>query len=185
MVSSLIQASDILHAQLPEFDGPAPLIVPVGVDQDPHLRLTRDLARRIKNPKFEQVSSTYNTFVPGLKGGKMSASEVNSHIAMTDSAKEVERKIKKYAFSGGQKSLEEHRKKGGNPDVDVSFQYLNYFFEESDKKLAKMERDYRSGKLLTGELKDYTIKKINKFLKGHQKKREKAKGMIGKFMYKS
>lgn len=182
MLSSLIQASDILHAQLPEFEGKMPVVVPVGADQDPHLRLTRDLAKRLKKPGFEQVSSTYNTFLPGLKGGKMSASEENSHIAMTDSAEEVERKIRRYAFSGGQKSLEEHRKHGGNPDVDVSFQYLNYFFEESDSKLAKMEKDYRSGKLLTGELKEYTIKKINGFLKGHQAKMKKAKKEVEKFV---
>lgn len=33
-------------------------------------------------------------------------------------------KINKYAFSGGQETVEEHREKGGNPDVDVSYQYL-------------------------------------------------------------
>ena len=47
--------------------------------------------------------------------------------------KTVKRKINKYAFSGGQVTLEEHRKKGGNPEVDVSFQYLRMFFEESDE----------------------------------------------------
>lgn len=40
----LMQAGDILHVQAPELGGPRPVIVPVGVDQDPHLRLTRDLA---------------------------------------------------------------------------------------------------------------------------------------------
>ena len=39
------------------------------------------------------------------------------------------------------------------------------FFEDDDKKLAKMEKDYRSGKLLTGQLKSYAIEKINGFLK--------------------
>jgi len=112
----------------------------------------------------------------------MSASDPNSFIALTDSAKEVETKIKKYAFSGGQATLEEHREKGGNPDIDVSFQYLKMFFEPSDEKLKKLEDDYRSGKLLTGELKQYLIDKINKFLADHQKKREKAKKAIDKFI---
>lgn len=40
----LIQAGDILHPQLEEFGGPRPTLIPVGVDQDPHIRLTRDLA---------------------------------------------------------------------------------------------------------------------------------------------
>lgn len=40
----LVQVGDILHPQLPEHGGPRPIVVPVGVDQDPHIRLTRDLA---------------------------------------------------------------------------------------------------------------------------------------------
>jgi tryptophanyl-tRNA synthetase len=40
----LMQAGDILHVQAQEFGGPRPILVPVGVDQDPHIRLTRDLA---------------------------------------------------------------------------------------------------------------------------------------------
>lgn len=40
----LMQAADILHVQNRDLGGPRPVVVPVGVDQDPHLRLTRDLA---------------------------------------------------------------------------------------------------------------------------------------------
>jgi tryptophanyl-tRNA synthetase len=43
-VAPLVQVGDILHVQLPEHGGPRPVVVPVGVDQDPHVRLTRDLA---------------------------------------------------------------------------------------------------------------------------------------------
>jgi len=175
MLSALLQASDMLHPQLKEFESQIPVIVPVGIDQDAHLRLARDLSQRIKSPKFIQLSSTYHLFAPGLGGGKMSASDSNSYIALTDSPKEVERKINKYAFSGGQPTIEEHRKKGGNPDIDVSFQYLKMFFEEDDKKLAQIEKEYRSGKMLSGELKKYTIDKINKFLSEHQKNRERVK----------
>ena len=41
----LIQAGDILHPQLAEYGGPRPTLIPVGVDQDPHIRLTRNLAQ--------------------------------------------------------------------------------------------------------------------------------------------
>jgi tryptophanyl-tRNA synthetase len=44
VTAPLMQAGDILHVQGPEFGGPRPILVPVGVDQDPHIRLTRDLA---------------------------------------------------------------------------------------------------------------------------------------------
>lgn len=42
----LIQVGDILHVQLEKYGGPRPTLVPVGIDQDPHIRLTRDLAAR-------------------------------------------------------------------------------------------------------------------------------------------
>ncbi|GBE20198.1 MAG TPA: tryptophan--tRNA ligase [Candidatus Pacearchaeota archaeon] len=186
MNASLLQAADMFHSQLPEFEGgPVPVLVPVGTDQDPHLRIARDIGKRYKDNKFVQLSSSYHLFLPGLNTGKMSSSEPNSYIAMTDSPKEVEKKINKYAFSGGQATIEEHRKKGGNPDVDVSFQYLRMFFEPDDKKLKKIHDDYKSGKLLTGELKKILISKINTFLKEHQKRREKAKKQIDKFLFKS
>jgi len=183
MDASLIQASDMYHVQLPEFEGPkTPTLIPVGIDQDPHVRIARDMAARDKEHKFVQISSTYNLFAPGLKGGKMSSSDENSYIAMTDSPKEVERKIKKYAFSGGRDSLEEHRKKGGNPDIDVSYQYLRMFFEPDDKKLKKIHDDYKSGKMTTAELKNYTIEKINAFLKEHQKNLKAAEKEVKKFL---
>jgi tryptophanyl-tRNA synthetase len=182
MLSALLQASDMLHPQLPEFEGQVPVVVPVGIDQDPHLRLARDVSQRIKSPKFIQLSSTYHLFMPGLSGGKMSSSDPNSFIALTDSEEEVKKKINKYAFSGGRDTLEEHRKHGGNPDIDVSFQYLKFFFEEDDKKLTKIYNDYKSGKLLSGELKKITIDKINTFLKEHQKRRKDAEKHIEKFI---
>ena len=42
--SPLVQVGDILHVQLEKYGGPRPTLVPVGVDQDPHIRLTRNLA---------------------------------------------------------------------------------------------------------------------------------------------
>lgn len=187
MNASLLQAADMYHPQLPEFErGAIATFIPVGIDQDPHIRIARDMAARYKDHKFIPISSTYHLFLPGLKGsGKMSSSDENSFIAMTDSPKEVEQKIKKYAFSGGADTVEEHRKKGGNPDVDVSFQYLKMFFEPDDNKLAQIEKEYRIGKMLTSELKEYLIKKINAFLSEHQKRREKAKKEIKKFLHKN
>ena len=79
--------------------------------------------------------------------------------------------------------MEEHRKKGGNPDVDVSYQWLR-FFEEDDRKLEKIYHDYKSGKLLTGELKEILIEKLSKFLKKHQENREKARKVLDKFVLK-
>ena len=106
-------------------------------------------------------------------------------IFLDDDKKTVEQKIKKYAFSGGQKSIEEHRKLGGNPDIDISFQYLKMFFEPDDKKLQKIYDDYRTGRLLTSELKEILIKRINEFLEEHKKKKAEAKKNIEKFLLKN
>jgi tryptophanyl-tRNA synthetase len=43
--SPLVQTGDILHVQLEKFGGIRPTLVPVGVDQDPHIRLSRDIAQ--------------------------------------------------------------------------------------------------------------------------------------------
>ena len=57
----------------------------------------------------------------------MSASDENGAVYATDEPKVVKKEINKYAFSGGQPDIEEHRKLGGNPDIDVSYQYLRIF----------------------------------------------------------
>lgn len=48
MASVMAQSADILHPQLKEFGGPKPVVIPVGADQDPHIKLTRDLAYRMR-----------------------------------------------------------------------------------------------------------------------------------------
>ncbi len=158
-----------------------PCLIPHAIDQDPHFRLTRDILPKLG---YYKPSSIQCEFLPPLSGtkGKMSSSKEYS-IYTTDSPKEVEMKIKKYAFSGGKDTLEEHRKKGGNPDVDVSFQYLRMFFEPDDKKLEEIYRKYKSGEMTTGELKEIVIDKINRFLKEHQRKREEAKKQVDKFIF--
>ncbi|MBL7160136.1 MAG: tryptophan--tRNA ligase [Candidatus Aenigmarchaeota archaeon] len=182
IVSVFTQIADILYPQLKENGGAKATIVPVGFDQLPHINLCRDIASKLKEFKFILPSATFHKFVPGLKGGKMSSSDPSSYIALSDSPKIAEEKIKKHAFSGGRVSLKEHREKGGNPDIDISFQYLRLFFEKDDKKLKKLYDEYKGGKLLTGELKNILIEKMGKFLEEHQKRREKARKELDKFL---
>ena len=161
-----------------------PVLIPLGVDQDPHFRLTRDVAPKIGKQKPALI---HNIMIPGLSGpgGKMSASDENGTIYTTDSPNTVKKKINKHAFSGGQIDIEQHRKLGGNPDIDVSYQYLRIFFEPDDNKLKSIYDDYKSGKMLTGELKAILIEKINEFLAIHQVKREKAKDQIEQFIFEN
>ena len=162
-----------------------PVLIPFGVDQDPHFRITRDIAPKLNKPKPALI---HNIMIPALGNpkGKMASSKIGTETAIftKDTPVEVKKKINKYAFSGGQPDIEEHRKKGGNPDIDVSYQYLRIFFEPDDKKLKEIHDDYKSGKMLTGELKQILIDKINKFLELHQEKREKARDQLDKFLLK-
>ena len=159
------------------------VLIPLGVDQDPHFRITRDIAPKINKIK---PSLIHNIMIPSLlgPGGKMSASDEKNTIYTTDSPEAVKKKINKYAFSGGQPDIDEHRKIGGNPDIDVSYQYLRIFFEPDDNKLKKIYDDYKSGKMLTGELKSILIEKINEFLSVHQQKREEARKNIDEYLLK-
>ena len=158
-----------------------PCLIPHGIDQDPHFRIARDVLPKMG---YYKPASIQNKLLPGLsEGGKMSASVPNSAIFTTDTPQEIKKKINN-AFSGGRETLEAHRKYGGNPSIDVPFQYLKYFFEPDDKKLGKIEEEYSSGKLLTGELKQIVIEKIVKFILKHQEKREKAKDVVDEFILK-
>jgi tryptophanyl-tRNA synthetase len=158
-------------------------LIPHAIDQDPHFRVTRDVIHKLGYPKPASIQSI---FLPGLGGiqkdGKMSSSEGQA-IYLTDTPAEVKKKINKYAFSGGRDTLEEHRRLGGKPEIDVAYQWLT-FFEEDDEKLKKIYADYKSGKLLSGELKKILIDKLNEFLAEHQKRRLKAPKMLDKFIYK-
>ena len=271
--SPLVQAGDIVHPQLEEYGGLRPIVVPVGMDQDPHIRLTRGMVSKTNwfnvnknklgnltiglsiqdnnqdimgmrddggidktqrkiiidkaisainkagynqinsNPKhgtidikdataenyseiqyellslerqlggmgLMQPSSTYHQFAVGMTGGKMSSSMPETTIFLNDSMKTIEKKIKS-SFSGGQPTVEEHRKKGGNPDIDVAYQYLRYFFEENDNELEKIREEYVSGKLLTGEIKSICVEKAESWMKEHHELKEQNQHLIKDFL---
>lgn len=159
-----------------------PCLIPYAIDQDPHFRICRDIMPKLG---YYKPAAIHSRFLPPLTGpeGKMSSSEAAGTILTTDSPEVVRNKVMKYAFSGGRETVKEHREKGGNPDVDVSYQWLR-FFEEDDKKLEKIHNDYKSGAMLTGELKEILVEKLNSFLKEHQRKRELARKVLDKFMIK-
>ena len=267
----LVQAGDILHPQLDEYGGLRPIVVPVGIDQDPHLRLTRGLASKtnwfnvndakmglqvgvsiqednslimgaepsgrvnkerqkevfskivsaiqglgysdiMSNPKHGTVnipsatskdkgpirmallflersmggmgllapSSTYHRFAVGMTGDKMSSSKPKTTLFLSDDISTAEKKIKK-SFSGGQATIEEHRRLGGDPDKDVAYQYMMYFFEEDDKFLGEINQDYRAGKILAGEMKQMCIERATDWLSNLAEKRDETAHLVEQF----
>ena len=147
-------------------------LIPCAIDQDPYFRMTRDAAPRIGGYKPALVESR---FFPALKGesGKMSASDPTSAIYVTDTPKQIKDKVNKYAFSGGRLTVEEHREKGGDLDVDISWKWLNFFMDD-DERLAEIGREYGSGRMLSGEIKKELIECLTPMIVAHQEARAKV-----------
>lgn len=268
----LVQVGDIIHPQLDEFGGLRPIVVPVGIDQDPHLRLTRGIAGKThwfnvkprsnggvtvalsiqdgnqsalgvidgkvdaeaRRTLFERIisaiaplgysdqianhkhgtleipgastediamirmhllsleremggmglmppCSTYHRFAVGLTGDKMSSSQPETTIFMDESFEDLERKIKR-SFSGGQPTVEEHRRLGGDCSKDVAFQYLQFFFERDDDALLEIKSEYESGRMLAGEIKQVCIDKAWEWLQGLSERRDMWSDRLNEFL---
>lgn len=179
-----IQAAPSFSNSFPQIYGTrsdVPCLIPCAIDQDPYFRQTRDVAVRLKYPK---PSLIHSKFFPALQGAqtKMSASNESSSIFMHDTPNQIKNKINKHAVSGGQETLEEQRRYGGNPDVDVSFQYLT-FFVDNDEEIETLAKDYRAGRLLTGELKKRCIQELQRVVAEFQERKAKVSDdVIRQFM---
>jgi tryptophanyl-tRNA synthetase len=155
-------------------------LIPSAIDQDPYWRIQRDIAEPLG---YHKAAAIHSKFLPPLTGiqDKMSSSRPETAIYLNDDDKTVRSKIYRHAFSGGQASIEEHRKLGGNTDIDVPFQWLYMFFEPDDKRIEEIRSEYKAGQMLTGNLKDILVEKVTKFLQEHRERREKAKPQIHVF----
>lgn len=89
---------------------------------------------------------------------------------MDATPKKIKTKINKYAFSGGRESVEEHRRLGADVDVDISYRYLTFFLED-DNHLNWIYDEYKSGRMLSGEIKKELIQVVQPLIKQHQEKR--------------
>ncbi len=140
------------------------ILVIIGPDEDSHIRICRDVAPLMG---YEKPSVLHTTFLPGIDGEKMSKSK-NNGIFLKDDPKTIAKKINN-AFSGGQKTIEEHKKLGGNPEVDIACQYLSKFFFNK-KKSEELFENYKKGKVLSGEVKKMLSDELIKFISDFQKR---------------
>ncbi len=251
--SPIVQASDVLHSQLKIYGGPKPTIVPVGVDQDPHIRLMRDIAQRlriynvkienkgisiyvkgkddphlyidsaieilnknnyktdknyeyrsirIKNAKpedkikidlmlienekpfnefaFIAPSATFQKLETGLKGGKMSSSVPDSLISLDDTEVEATRKIKN-AVTGGQKTIEEQKKYGGNPDICPVYELYSYH-NNNENYVQSVYDECKGGARMCGLCKKEAAENISQFLKNMKEKRDESLSKINDYL---
>ena len=97
-----------------------PCLIPCAIDQDPYFRMTRDVAPRLGFPKPALIHAK---FFPALQGAKskMSASDANSAVYVTDEPKKILKKINR-AFSGAPEKKEDHIANGADTEVSERFQ---------------------------------------------------------------
>lgn len=151
-----------------------PCLVSLAIDQEPFFRLCDGFADKFKTKGYLRPSRIHTKFLPSLEGinSKMSSTGSAPVIFMTDTEKEIEQKIKG-CFSGGQKTKKEQQELGADLTVDIAYQYLLYFMEDDDE-LRDIAEKYKSGQMMTGEIKNILIGVVKKIVKDHQKKRNKV-----------
>jgi len=143
-------------------------LVPVGIDQEPHLEIAREVARKM-NEQFgmdfpEPVRfATKGEYIPSLKGeGKMSKSVEGSYINLTDSPDEIKKKIRSIpsaTVAGGEMS----------EGLQALFTFARLFLPEAVKQY---EDQFQSGTLKFVEIKDAISEAISNDLKPLQEKRK-------------
>ena len=170
----LVQVADILLPQTEEFGGPKQVVVPVGVDQDPHLRLTRDIASKMNEEYgFLAPASTYHRFLTGLTGDKMSSSKPNTAIYLNETPKQAEKKVKS-SKTGGRETLDEQKELGGKPDECVIYEMLVYHLVDDDKELGKIREECMNGDLMCGHCKVHAAELMKDFFEDLKVKQEES-----------
>ena len=173
MVAALLDVGDILYPQLEE---PMPGVIPVGIDQDPHIRLARDLARRFrKEYGFIPPASVYHKYTPSLDGRlKMSKSRPGSYIEIPEPPESVEKKIWD-AFTGGRPTAEEQRELGGKPEICVVFELFKQHLIEDDGELDRIYDACKSGEIICGDCKTMASELMKRFMEEFEERLEEAR----------
>ncbi|RJP20008.1 MAG: tryptophan--tRNA ligase [Deltaproteobacteria bacterium] len=151
----VLQAADILM-----YDAS---LVPVGIDQVPHLELTREIARRFNFLYRESfvIPEAYLTETPKLMGTdnrKMSKSFGNA-ILLSDTAEEVWNKVKPMVTDPARM----RRTDRGNPEICNVFSYHKIFSDEDT--VARVDQGCRSAGIGCIECKKWMYEGMEKVLK--------------------
>ncbi|HLQ03722.1 MAG TPA: tryptophan--tRNA ligase [Nitrososphaerales archaeon] len=176
-ISALVQAGDILMPQLQEFGGPKPVLVPVGADQDPHIRLTRDLATRYHDEfGFIPPSSIYHRLEMALTGGfKMSKRDASSGFTLDEDPRSAAKKVSA-SFTGGRATVEEQRRLGAEADKCPVYDLYRFHFAIDDEHVRRVYDECTGGIRLCGECKQEAVALVKNYLEAHQKKRVSLMG---------
>jgi tryptophanyl-tRNA synthetase len=155
------------------------ILVIIGIDQDPYMRLVRDIADELGYPK---PASLYVKYIPPLTGleGKMSASDPKSAIFLSDSEEDVRRKLLA-AVTGGAKTIEEQRRHGGKPEQCPVFHYYLFLIDD-DRLVEQVYQDCRAGRRFCKQCKLELFEKLVAMLKEHRAKKEEVRKRLEEYL---
>lgn len=174
----VLQSADILMAKAN--------LVPVGKDNEAHIELTRDIARRFNQlygevfPMPDVMLSEVPTLVGTDNKGKMSKSAQNC-IFLSDDAKTVEKRVKGMYTDPNRISADVPGTVEGNP----VFAYHDVFNTQKDE-VEDLKARYREGKVGDVEVKEKLAAAINRFLDPIRERRQffsEDKGLVEKIIY--
>lgn len=175
----ILQTADILM--------PKAHIVPVGKDNEAHIELARDIARKFNQyygevfPLPEVLLSDVPTLVGTDNKGKMSKSAGNA-IYLSDDPKTVEKKVRSMYTDPNRVHANTPGQVVGNP----VFTYLDIFCKDKEE-IADLKERYLKGTVGDVEVKDKLAKALNLFLDPMREKRkgyEQDKGCVEEIIYK-
>lgn len=145
--------------------------VPVGIDQEPHLEISREIARKmneIYGTDFPQPRrfETEAPYVPSLLGeGKMSKSVEGSYINLTDDLATIKKRLAAVPTDSGQGS--QVPRSGGVANL---LQFVELF--QGKEARVQCEKQYQSTGIQYSKLKAELAEAIYKELEPIQKRRQ-------------
>jgi tryptophanyl-tRNA synthetase len=173
MVSATLQSADILHPQLKEFGGPRPVVIPVGADQDPHIRLTRGLADKVNmfhvfesgdvvkvysksasKDAFAALTSRFSNKDIKVFEGHI---DINGHLdAVLDIVREIELSMGGYAFMPPASTYHKFMTglQGGKMSSSIPDSIIS-LTEEPKKAAGKIMRAKTGGRITLDEQKKH------------------------------
>lgn len=158
----VLQSADIL--------GPRAHLVPVGKDNESHIEVTREIARRFNNlygevfPVPEVLIGDVPTLV-GTDGQAKMSKSLNNCIYLNDAPATVTKKVKKMYTDPNRISADVPGQVEGNP----VFVYHDAFNPDT-AQVEDFKKRYREGKVGDVEVKEALAEALNNFLKPMQDK---------------
>lgn len=174
----VLQTADILM--------PRAELVPVGKDNEAHVELSRDIARRFNQlygevfPMPEAIISNVPTLVGTDNKGKMSKSAGNC-IFLSDDKKNVDKKVNSMYTDPNRIHAHQPGTVEGNPVF-----IFHDVFNENKNEVEDLKQRYREGKVGDVEVKQALALALNTFLEPFRERRKhfsEEKGLVEQIIY--